>query len=985
MTTTDLRQIKRIGLVSVLSVYLAACGGGSSGGSGPPPPVQQPDRTPPVVSIMGDDPLLVEVGAEFDDPGASATDDTDGNVQVTVEGSVDTNMVGDHTLTYVAVDAAGNRGETTRLVQVADRTPPVITLSGDDTLFVEAGGGFIDPGASAIDAYDGAVEISVEGSVDVNEEGDYTLTYIAVDGAGNRAEVTRVVTVTPEMHQITISFFGDGRIDTDSGTVLSCAMRKCTAEIEEGSSLTLVANPNPGWSFSNWRGCDAVTSDACTVTVTEDTLIDAAFFSNTPLQVKNQVVELTEAQIRQIDRYNPNSGTIVFDVGTDTSAFEPGRILLSSGVSDTSGDGIPTYFARRVKQVFANPGSVALVDTRDATLEDIFEEGTLSLQEPLNAGDVDQASLPQGITLLVASGLQAQPSGTVLASASYGGANLTAPIPLEEEIIPFSLDVMISDGFRVSGTINLSIDPQIDMDFGVLDGLREFRSVFRVSSRSSIAVHLDREISLKDRIPIGGPIQFGVIFAGPIAFLPRVQLYLVYDVGVDGSYSPQFSVSAAFEGGAHYLKDMGWRTISERSSSADANLGLEQVSARIKGEAGPEIDLGLLLMGVIGPSVSAASYGGFEAFPVSEPTEICAWDYNAYLTFAGRFVGNFEILSKRLSYQAQLFRLKSIIAQGEGECEGELVSPSSVTATSHPPQQVMVEWSYDGDSSGVSYAVYRDNREIASHLIDLQYLDSRVEPNTRYCYFVVARSVDGETSEPSNTACLITPEEDDDPPRQPLGLEGEVLSSSAVSLNWIELDDDVFYVVYGGRSNGDLYAMAQAANNAANITGLLPETEYCFEVSAVDGAGQESQASDGVCLTTNSQDSAEWTITIGCQNRAWLLAEKLDLDERFSTSVSVVGTGNDYNGTRLTYALSGIFDVDAEKLTGEITWTFEGSSESRLDRFVASLRGGDSGVVFMDQIQRTGCDAQIRFFKGENSEAGSSPAALGSSGLINQL
>jgi hypothetical protein len=46
--------------------------------------------------------MRVEQGTDFTDPGATANDDTDGDVTVTVSGAVDTATAGVYTLTYTA-------------------------------------------------------------------------------------------------------------------------------------------------------------------------------------------------------------------------------------------------------------------------------------------------------------------------------------------------------------------------------------------------------------------------------------------------------------------------------------------------------------------------------------------------------------------------------------------------------------------------------------------------------------------------------------------------------------------------------------------------------------------------------------------------------------------------------------------------------------------------------------------------------------------
>ena len=99
---------------------------------------------------------------------------------------------------------------------------------------------------------------------------------------------------------------------------------------------------------------------------------------------------------------------------------------------------------------------------------------------------------------------------------------------------------------------------------------------------------------------------------------------------------------------------------------------------------------------------------------------------------------------------------------------------------------------------------------------------------------------------------------------------------------------------------------------------------------------------------------------LGCQNQPWLLDANLDLDQNVTSSVTVVGSGQDYDGTNLTYALQGTYLDTTQELSASITWTFEGLTQQRVDEFVAELSTGDSGVVFMNQVQVTGCDAQIQ-------------------------
>ena len=148
------------------------------------------DTTAPVITILGENPTTVELGATYTDAGATA----DGGETVTTSGTIDTSMVGAYTLTYSATDAANNTGTATRIVNVydpSDTTAPVITILGDNPATVELGGVYTDAGATA----DGGETVTASGTVDTSTVGAYTLTYSATDAANNTGTATRTVNV----------------------------------------------------------------------------------------------------------------------------------------------------------------------------------------------------------------------------------------------------------------------------------------------------------------------------------------------------------------------------------------------------------------------------------------------------------------------------------------------------------------------------------------------------------------------------------------------------------------------------------------------------------------------------------------------------------------------------------------------------------------------------------------------------------------------
>ena len=164
-----------------------------------------PDETAPVISLNGAANMGVVQFSSFNDPGATASDDRDGNITaaITSSGSVNTNALGVYSITYSVADAAGNSAAVTRNVTVSeyvDTVPPALTLFGDSAMSIEFNSYYDEPGATAFDNDDGDVsaDIQITGSVNSAVSGNYTLNYSVFDAAGNEATATRTVTVLPE-------------------------------------------------------------------------------------------------------------------------------------------------------------------------------------------------------------------------------------------------------------------------------------------------------------------------------------------------------------------------------------------------------------------------------------------------------------------------------------------------------------------------------------------------------------------------------------------------------------------------------------------------------------------------------------------------------------------------------------------------------------------------------------------------------------------
>jgi len=83
------------------------------------------DTTPPVITLNGDAQMDLAIGANYQDPGAVASDSYDGDLtdSIIVNNLVDTSIPGNYTVTYTVSDNTGNTASETRTVIVEEPTP----------------------------------------------------------------------------------------------------------------------------------------------------------------------------------------------------------------------------------------------------------------------------------------------------------------------------------------------------------------------------------------------------------------------------------------------------------------------------------------------------------------------------------------------------------------------------------------------------------------------------------------------------------------------------------------------------------------------------------------------------------------------------------------------------------------------------------------------------------------------------------------------
>lgn len=252
------------------------------------------DTTPPVITVLGDNPLELGTGDTFTDPGATAQDSVDGSISVATAHSVNTAVPNTYTVSYSATDVAGNTANASRAVEVSDDDgPEFFGMPGD--MIVEAldlAGAIVNyilP--TAVDNVDGDVSSSVSctpASGSVFPFGNTVVGCLVSDAALNETSASFNVLVQDTTDPILTVLPGDQTIEATSaaGAIATFAVS---------------ANDNINGDVSGTIVCDALSGNTFAIGVTTVTCTAEDGASNEGLITFNITVEDTTAPIVTID------------------------------------------------------------------------------------------------------------------------------------------------------------------------------------------------------------------------------------------------------------------------------------------------------------------------------------------------------------------------------------------------------------------------------------------------------------------------------------------------------------------------------------------------------------------------------------------------------------------------------------------------------------------------------------------------------------
>lgn len=147
------------------------------------------------IILIGDKDIYLNVNSSYFENGYKATF-FGKKLKVDVKNNIDNTSLGDYKVTYTA-NLLNLKKSVTRNVYVVDNEKPIITLNGDNIIYLNKDSKYEEPGYEITDNYDKDInsKIKVTNNIDETKAGKYEVVYEAIDSSKNKAKVVRAVEV----------------------------------------------------------------------------------------------------------------------------------------------------------------------------------------------------------------------------------------------------------------------------------------------------------------------------------------------------------------------------------------------------------------------------------------------------------------------------------------------------------------------------------------------------------------------------------------------------------------------------------------------------------------------------------------------------------------------------------------------------------------------------------------------------------------------
>ena len=202
----------------------------------------------------------------------------------------DVSAAGTQEVTILVTDEGGNVTEATANMEVVEDTEPPV-ISGVKDLTVAVGGSVsYKRNVTVTDNYDQDLEVTVDTSqVNLNEVGDYTVTYSAVDSAGNETKVTATVHVKPA----SVDTATEEMVNAEADKILATIINDSMSQYEKAKAIYnwchnqigyYDGTPKTNWVQGAYRGLVNRRGDCYVYAMTAKCLLTRAGIENMDIE-----------------------------------------------------------------------------------------------------------------------------------------------------------------------------------------------------------------------------------------------------------------------------------------------------------------------------------------------------------------------------------------------------------------------------------------------------------------------------------------------------------------------------------------------------------------------------------------------------------------------------------------------------------------------------------------------------------------------------
>ncbi len=472
-----------------------------------------------------------------------------------------------------------------------------------------------DNGASLADGYRNGDDASVNSLLDA---------FLGAELSPYEAKDVKSATA-----RIEIVPLGDGNILSDDQKISIDTDNENIAAVfdypKSDTPIVLTATPKRGREIESWSGCDAVSDDLsrCTIAPNIDRQVVISFVSP-QMKFSERLFDLGKARITVL-----GDNKLAVSVNPEDASAPDLRNLVAGDYITGKADG---GFLRKVVSITAFSPTEYELETTEAYLEDVVEEGAFSFRRTMTGDDAVEARSSALLLAAPRSPRSIEDSTSRIRFEGIDGVRLLPPTGPDDTT--FTIEIGHPERYdgkaakdstgKVEGSVVLArangrdqvrakgkIELKISYDWGVEIHhfkLKSFRFIPQVLARESLDLHVIESIDTHaNPVKIGQLVFPKILLIGQILTLtPRIDLYVGMDGRVAGAVDISYRASQRIRAGVTFSSKLGLRKIHEKQVDSDFDKYSKPIGVATKGsiKAVPAI----LINSKTGPSVVLGSY-----------------------------------------------------------------------------------------------------------------------------------------------------------------------------------------------------------------------------------------------------------------------------------------------------------------------------------------------------------------------------------------